>query len=502
MAALDLDGRAFTLDSNFAQAAFGLVITNPLVGTVVTTAGFRAIPALWRLRDRLSPRDLALLRGMTFVGPQPSPSVHLRRDPGAGGGRRGGDAPDSPEHWFVLGVGLDNYGAVASVPDWPRRAADALDRAIALDSTFTPALRQRLYLAVLVRDREAIERLVHLLDSGANAGAGEYSVLWAAAAAMGDSAGALRWRSRFPAASMVLIALVSAQDALPLADARWANATLRREGATVQERGTAQLGEYAVALAEGRVVDSWDGFMGSRSPWDEAGLVRQAVVEPQYRPQALARLGEMNSTDWPPLRDCFGEMLRVTSGDTSGTRRAIQRLRAFAALDPPPIPRDQWEPLEFRVCPLLLEAMLEGGRDPGAAPSRLEALDSLMRGGPRWLTLRAANRPRRRGQLDNRAASRGAGQHSGGPCGHPAQGKQLVSCLPLDPARVPAAGGPARGPDWRDCRGAVGVRSVPHAPDRPRSGLCAPARFRDRRARGARAAVSDVMSHESEYQRV
>ena len=79
-------GRAFTLDSNFAQAAFGLVITNPLVGTVVTTAGFKAIPALWRLRDRLSPRDLALLRGMTFVGPTipirpPMPRSSRRRRP-------------------------------------------------------------------------------------------------------------------------------------------------------------------------------------------------------------------------------------------------------------------------------------------------------------------------------------------------------------------------------------------------------------------------------------
>ncbi len=390
--ALALDSSAFAIDSNFAQAAFGLVTTNPLVGTVFNTSGFRAIPALWRLRDRLSPRDLALLRGMTFVGPNyPGPSTYAEIL--AQAERAAGDAADSPDQWFVLGSGLGSYGAVASVPDWAARAADALDRAIALDSSFTPAIRERLYLAVFVRDSTAIRRMASLLKSRIDSGSGDPGGLWAAALALGDTADARRWRMLTEETShfdfmgrLVFIPLVSAQDALPLADGRWANATLRQEGATAQERATAQLGEYAVALAEGRVMESWDGFMGSPTPWDEANLVRQAVVEPQYRPQALARLARMDAAEWPPLRDCFAEMLRATSGDTSGTRRAIQRLRAFAKVDLPPIPLEQWEPLDFRVCPLLLEAMLEGGRDRSGS-SRLDALDSLMRGGPRWLTL-------------------------------------------------------------------------------------------------------------------
>ncbi len=390
--ALELDSIAFALDSNFAQAAFGLVTTNPLVGTVFSTSGFRAIPALWRLRDRLSPRDLALLRGMTFVGPNyPQPSTYAEVLTQAE--RAAGDAADSPDQWFVLGSGLGSYGAVASVPDWAARSAAALDHAIALDSSFSPAIRERLFLAVFVRDSAAIRRMADLLESRIDPNSGDYGGLWAAALTLGDTMGARRWRTRMAGTShsdfmqkLVLIPLVSTQAALPLADGRWANTTLRQEGTTAQERGAAQLGEYAIALAEGRVVDSWDGFMGNRTPWDEAGLVRQAMVEPQYRPQSLARLAQMDSAAWPPLRDCFAEILRVTSGDTSGTRGAIQRQRAFAALDPAPIPPEQWGSLDFRVCPLLLEAMLEAGRDRSSA-SRLDALDSLMRGGPRWLTL-------------------------------------------------------------------------------------------------------------------
>ncbi len=391
LAALDLYGRAFALDSNFAQAAFGMVITNPLVGTVFNTSGFRAIPALWRLRDRLSPRDLALLHGITFVGPNyPRPSTYAEIM--AQAERAAGDAPDSPEHWFVLGGGLSGYGAVASVPDWAARAADALDRAIALDSSFTPAIRERLHLAVFVRDSAATRRMAELFKSRMDPGSGDFAGLWAAALARGDSTEARRWRTQVEGTShadfmqkLVLIPLISAQDALPLADAHWANATLRRDGATDQERNLAWLGEYAIAAAEGRTIDFGGESLGSLG-WAVASVVRQAFVEPAYRSQAVAMSARVDAGGWPPLRDCFVELLRAGTGDTSGTRAAIRRLRTFAEVDPPPVPLEQWEPLDFRVCPLLLETMLEGGRDRSGA-SRLDALDSLMRGGPRWLTL-------------------------------------------------------------------------------------------------------------------
>jgi hypothetical protein len=471
-AALDLYGRAFTLDSNFAQAAYGLVTTNPLVGTVFNTSGFRAIPALWRLRDRLSPRDLALLRGMTFIGPNyPHPSTYAEILAQAS---RGGRCTRQPEHWFVLGAGARHYGASPG----PRlalrgRCAGPCHRARPLHAGL------RHCTAVLVRDREAIQAGE---PARFRANAAPASICaWAAAVAMGDSAGT-------PLANQMegrRCSPLSAQDALPLADARWANARARREGTTAQERGAAEVGEFAVALAEGRVIDLGRGFSGGSSAWNFAGVVRQAVVEPQYRPQAQAMLPLADTDQWLPVRECFAEVLRVTTGDTSGTRRAIQRLRAFAALDPPPIPPEQWEPLEFRVCPLLLETMLEGGRDRSGA-SRLDALDSLM-GGPRWLTLGPPTAPVVEATGPSPAA--GGGTFRGALA---ARGKQLVSCLP-DPAGVLrqegrlAAGRRHCGARWavryltlrtdpdpsssqRDSVGGRGTRTVVnHAPERHRA---------------------------------
>ncbi|HSB54235.1 MAG TPA: hypothetical protein VLD58_07750, partial [Gemmatimonadales bacterium] len=226
---------------------------------------------------------------------------------------------------------------------------------------------------------------------------------WAAAVTLGDSAGAARWRDRASdsmrmnfAQKLVKISLHSVTVGFPLTDARWANETLRRDGATAQERTAAWLGERAVAFAEGRLV-SFGGPGLEDNAWGTFNIVQQAVVEPPYRPEArafLARGVRARSqfptggvaVDWPPSRDCFGELFRVTTGDTSATRQAIRRLREFATLAAPPVAPDLWRPLEFRVCPLLLETLLEGGRDRSAT-SRLEALDRLMQDGPRWLSL-------------------------------------------------------------------------------------------------------------------
>ena len=66
---------------------------------------------------------------------------------------------------------------MASVPDWAARAAAALDHAIALDSSFTPAIRERLYLAVFVRDSATIRHMAGLLQSRIDPGSGDYGGL-------------------------------------------------------------------------------------------------------------------------------------------------------------------------------------------------------------------------------------------------------------------------------------------------------------------------------------
>ena len=100
--AMRLYGKALERDSTFVEAAYSMVATNAWIGTVVTTAGYAVIPRVWRMRDRLSPRDLALFLAIPLVGPNyPAPSSY--REIIAQAERAAKLAPDSPSRGRCLG---------------------------------------------------------------------------------------------------------------------------------------------------------------------------------------------------------------------------------------------------------------------------------------------------------------------------------------------------------------------------------------------------------------
>jgi hypothetical protein len=123
-------------------------------------------------------------------------------------------------------------------------------------------------------------------------------------------------------------------------------------------------------------------------------LIQQALIEPVYRPMAAATLAQEaagqyrlptggGAIPWPPTQDCFAALYQVAGGDTAGAAGALRRLRAFATTDHPPIVREDWQLIDFRVCPLLLQVLLEGAPVGHVASPALERLDSLMREDPR-----------------------------------------------------------------------------------------------------------------------
>jgi len=398
--AMDLFGRAFARDSTFVDAAFAMVTTNAWIGTVFATAGWRVVPQVARLRDRLSARDLSLFLALPMVGPNyPRPSTHAEVI--AQAERAANAALDSPEHWVLLGQMLSHYGAAASRNDWAARSAEALDRAIALDSTFTLAISERLYTALAARDTAATSRFAGLLQGRVTSGFADDFYLWAAARALGDSAGALRWRNRMDGLSrtdvmqkLAKMALHSAALALPLDDARWAVDTLQREAATVPERVGAGLSRLAVRFAAGRTDLGDVNIVPGNGPQWAGTLIQQALIEPVYRPMAAATLAQEaagqyrlpaggGAIPWPPTQDCFAALYRLAGGDTAGAAGALRRLRAFATTDHPPIAHEDWQLIDFRVCPLLLQVLLEGTPAGHVARPAMDQLDSLMREDPR-----------------------------------------------------------------------------------------------------------------------
>jgi eukaryotic-like serine/threonine-protein kinase len=79
--------------------------------------------------------------------------------------------PNDPELWYMLGDARHHFGAVAGLP--PRAALEAFDRAIALDSAFTPSYVHAVGLA---------------LERDGPAGARRYGEAFLAAGALGRSA--------------------------------------------------------------------------------------------------------------------------------------------------------------------------------------------------------------------------------------------------------------------------------------------------------------------------
>jgi len=351
------------------------------------------------MRDRLSPRDLDLFLAMPMIGPnypRPSTSAEII----AQAERAASAAGDGPEQWLLLGQLLAHYGAVAGRTDWAAQSASAVDRAIALDSSFTQAISDRLFTALEARDLDGIARVSKLLESRLASGFADDMLLWAAARALGDSAAAIKWRDRHPTPSrtdymqkLTKITLHSAALSLPLNDARWALDILQRDAATPQEHLAATLGRLAVRFAEGRADVGAANIDGIGSQW--AGtLVQQALIEPTYHAMAVSVLDQeaaggyrlsllATTVRWPPVHDCFGTLLRVARGDTTHAVDAIRRLHSFAASEPPPINPDEWQLIDFRVCELLLQALVEGTPSVGQSAPGLERLDSLMQQGPR-----------------------------------------------------------------------------------------------------------------------
>ena len=195
-------------DSTFALAGLGLTRAVSWFGQGTKGRGSRLA---WRYRDRLSPRDQALLEA--YLGPRWPARSPLREEIQAAE-RFVQVAPDNPEAWQVFGDQLYHYGPLTGIPDALRRASAAFARAITLDSSFTPALEHGVALALALEDtaaaRDALRRLL-LVDSTSVWAAAKR---WQLSVALGDTAGT---RRALESDSLMLLAAFMQEAALSVA---------------------------------------------------------------------------------------------------------------------------------------------------------------------------------------------------------------------------------------------------------------------------------------------
>src|SRR5687768_13278727 len=201
-------------DSSFALAALRLAVASNWFG--VPAIRDKGLRLAWAGRDRLGPRDRALLDAT--AGPNyPSASSYLEI-------LRAKEhyvelAPDRADAWFELGDGLFHFGAVVGYPDAEARAAAALKRALALDSTYAPAAEHLLLIEAHQGDTSAVRQLGQHFLSIDPASENADGVRWRMAVALGDStslAAITRRRDTLTPISAHTMAYMSQLDAVDL----------------------------------------------------------------------------------------------------------------------------------------------------------------------------------------------------------------------------------------------------------------------------------------------
>jgi serine/threonine-protein kinase len=388
-------GRALALDSIFALAGLGLAAASGYWGDPDGLAG-RGLAVAWAGQARLGPRDRELLR---FVAEPSYPEQATLFEKIVNWDSAATRLPERIEVWFQLGDNLLHWGDLLGLPDARRQAANAFDRALALDSTFAPALDHRIWLAGFDGDTATVRRLgARLLRADTVAGRVE-GARWRIAVALGDGATLAAVRARLatlPEPALAEIAQEAQQARVMLADAESALAVLVARSDVMEQRYFWLVRRHDLALNRGRPAlaaaiaqraiasedPDWTDSQGRLFLYDALYWDGDSASAAAMAATLAARVARMPSADQSARRREFYDLCvlaqhRLALGDSASARRAVAVLRASSA--PRDLPADV---AENRICAALIETGLatREGR-PGRAADRL---DSLLTYGP-WI---------------------------------------------------------------------------------------------------------------------
>jgi serine/threonine-protein kinase len=392
---------ALELDSTFALAAVRLATASNWFGVpAMREMGLRLA---WAGRDRLSPRDRALLDAT--AGPN-YPASSSYREILEAKQRYVALAPDRADAWFELGDALFHFGAVVGYPDSDARAADALKRALALDSTYAPAAEHLLLIEAHAGDTGSVRRLgthflaIHPASENAD------GIRWRMAVALGDSAALAeitrRTQSLTPISAHTM-AHMSQMDAVDLDRAqRVADAAVDNARAPT-DRAVALMNAHDLALNRGRPSAAMRANTRAQEAAANARVflrerVRDALYWDGDSTAAAAAVRELERTAFGPTPEkpgerfgqivdlCNVELWRAGHDDTRTVASSVDRLRGLAkTLQQPGI-------VSFaNSCAILLDAVAATSSVRSDAATAVAALDSMLRTGPGGFVQDAGN---------------------------------------------------------------------------------------------------------------
>ena len=379
--------RALAMDSSFALAGIGLNQASAW-GDNEGGGQQRGLRLAWQARDRLGPRDQALLAAVAGPNyPNSTPSRELLR----ARERYAAIAPDRPDAWYLLGDHVFHYGQLYDIANQRERSLDAFKRAVDLDSTYVVPIFHGLDLAVLLGDSATVRRFERIRRDVDTVRAWEPMHRWYVAERAGDK---VRATAIFDSvvkqnAQLVLPAIQHAvNDGTGARYIRPLLPVLRAQADARGQTSGLQRSVHDILMVLGRprearaLVDSMfvedvelnplitrvrNGLVGGGDSADAAAAA-QALDQMHRSPAA----GEAERRRRTRVILRMTEPWRLAHGDTSTVRRSLTELRAA-------IEGEETRSWDAEMDIAVIEAMYADISRSATARATLERLDSLLR---------------------------------------------------------------------------------------------------------------------------
>jgi serine/threonine-protein kinase len=333
--------RALDADSTFALAALGLRMASSWYGDA--TLQQRGLDIAWRERARLSQRDQTLLvaiGGPRYPEPPTAQELLTARE------RYLAVAPDRADAWYLLGDHVFHYGWVLDVPNPEERALESFRRASQIDSNYVVGYVHALPLALSLGDTADARRFERLRFASDTTRFWLSLHRWQQAYARGDTV-----TGRAIADSIDLSQYVYTMDQLAFydgtgaSDVRRALDTALAKAANDQQRRLLQRLAHDFELVSGRPNAALTHLLQSADSANDINIpilkVRDALMADGDTAAALEGVRVLATLEAAPISsDTIRrnnqraatrvlEPWRLSHGDTSQTRRSIERLRAI-----------------------------------------------------------------------------------------------------------------------------------------------------------------------------
>jgi len=334
--------RALDADSTFALAALGLRMASSWYGDA--TLQQRGLDIAWRERARLSQRDQALL--LAVAGPR-YPEAPTAQELLQARERYLAMAPDRADAWYLLGDHIFHYGWVLNVPNPEERALESFRRASEIDSTYVVGYVHALPLSLSLGDTADARRFERLRLAADTSRYWYVLHRWQKAYVLGDSA-----RAHAIADSIDLSQYVYGMDQVAFYDGtgtsdvrRGIDTALKKENSDQSRRAIERLA-HDFELVSGRPSSALAHLLASGDSATDANIpileVRDALIADGDTTAARDAVRALARWEAGPIASDSArrtnqraatrvlEPWRLAHGDTSQTRRSIDRLRAIA----------------------------------------------------------------------------------------------------------------------------------------------------------------------------